>query len=376
MVADFAARVAKAATESSDSGSPVPAVTAPETTFVSQITTPSLSNIQTNSNDINNQCNNNNGLATPTQNISKVHALCSQSLDTSNNVTQIEIIPTPSTPCPALSAAPSSVSSSTPLATVSSSASISSPSSCAIKSAVESKPLQLLAKEFHPRGEKKTVSSSEETVAVVNVDAIPTQPVTTLATATPVVEQETKSTTSPSSVNVQTPSAPPQHHQHHHHHQQQQHHHHHQQQLPPPTHQPQQQHSALNVTVPEVSKSSSTPPSVNPTLVREPFSSKTSSNSPPRRKSQSHHGQSTNNPINEQLSSNTREQKDKKREKSVSSRGATPAPAHNQPDHHHHHHQKTNGDASGDKTEQEPNVVARNELLQHKQNDGEFLFLT
>lgn len=375
MVADFAARVAKAATESSDSGSPVPAVTAPETTFVSQITTPSLSNIQTNSNDINNQCNNNNGLATPTQNISKVHALCSQSLDTSNNVTQIEIIPTPSTPCPALSAAPSSVSSSTPLATVSSSASISSPSSCAIKSAVESKPLQLLAKEFHPRGEKKTVSSSEETVAVVNVDAIPTQPVTTLATATPVVEQETKSTTSPSSVNVQTPSAPPQHHQHHHHHQQQ-HHHHHQQQLPPPTHQPQQQHSALNVTVPEVSKSSSTPPSVNPTLVREPFSSKTSSNSPPRRKSQSHHGQSTNNPINEQLSSNTREQKDKKREKSVSSRGATPAPAHNQPDHHHHHHQKTNGDASGDKTEQEPNVVARNELLQHKQNDGEFLFLT
>ncbi|KAI4491072.1 hypothetical protein M0802_010489 [Mischocyttarus mexicanus] len=107
VVADFAARVAKAATESSDSGSPIPTVTTtPETNYVPQMTTQNLSNINksnglnshttTSNNNVNNNNNNNNGLAQQTQNISKVHPLSNQSLETTCN--QNKLIPTPSAP--------------------------------------------------------------------------------------------------------------------------------------------------------------------------------------------------------------------------------------------------------------------------------------
>ncbi|XP_043492131.1 eukaryotic translation initiation factor 4 gamma 1-like isoform X2 [Polistes fuscatus] len=409
VVADFAARVAKAATESSDSGSPVPVVvTTPETTFVPQITTQSLSNIKTTTNGLNNNSHstNNNGLAPQSQNMTKVHALCNQSLET--QCSQNKLIPTPSAAaaaaaapsCIVPSAATSPVSSSTlptPLAaTISSAASVlssSSTPSCAMKTtAVESKPLQFFAKEFHPRGEKKTTNSNEEIVAVVNDNIPPTQPMTTTTLAsTTLVDQEVKRTTSPPSVNVQAAAAPqhqqhqpqqqpqqPQQSQHHHH--QQQHHHLHQQQQQnyqqQSVHPAQQQHAVPNVaTIPEVSKPSSNAASVNPAHIRDNFSSnpttapKTSSsppnksNSPPRRKSQSHN--QTNNANSEPLAINAKELREKKREKSINSRGVTPAPAHNQPDHHHHHHQKTNGDANGDKSEQEaivPPPIARNEV--------------
>ncbi|XP_043492134.1 eukaryotic translation initiation factor 4 gamma 3-like isoform X5 [Polistes fuscatus] len=218
------------------------------------------------------------------------------------------------------------------------------------------------------------------------------QPMTTTTLAsTTLVDQEVKRTTSPPSVNVQAAAAPqhqqhqpqqqpqqPQQSQHHHH--QQQHHHLHQQQQQnyqqQSVHPAQQQHAVPNVaTIPEVSKPSSNAASVNPAHIRDNFSSnpttapKTSSsppnksNSPPRRKSQSHN--QTNNANSEPLAINAKELREKKREKSINSRGVTPAPAHNQPDHHHHHHQKTNGDANGDKSEQEaivPPPIARNEV--------------
>ncbi|XP_015180094.1 PREDICTED: eukaryotic translation initiation factor 4 gamma 1 isoform X3 [Polistes dominula] len=461
VVADFAARVAKAATESSDSGSPVPVVvTTPETTFVPQITTQSLSNIKTTTNGLNsnsnnnnnnnnnnsssshsansssssnNNNNNNNSLATQSQNMSKVHALCNQSLETP--CSQNKLIPTPSgtaaAAAPSCIVSPSATTSltssttamtTTPLAaTISSTAPVllsssssPSPSSCAIKTttAVESKPLQFFAKEFHPRGEKKTTNSNEEIVAVVNDNNIPpaqpmtttTTTTTTLASTTTLLDQEVKRTTSPPSVNVQPPPPPPpssapQHHQPqqqqpqqqqpHHHHQQQHHHqqsqHNYQQQSVHQTQQ--QQHAVSNVVgnIPEVSsKPSSNAAAVNPTHIREqPFTNNSQttapktnsppnkSNSPPRRKSSQSHNNANN--ANSEPLANAKELREKKREKSINSRNVTttPAPAHNQPDHHHHHHhhhhhQKTNGDANGEKSEQEaislPPPIARNEV--------------
>ncbi|KAK9303146.1 hypothetical protein QLX08_005097 [Tetragonisca angustula] len=135
--ADFAARVAKTlvkvATEESSSDSTVP--TCVQNTSTTQNITQSLSNSQQNStNDVNNQCIN---LPT-TQNVPNVTALCSQSLGTANNASQID--------------------------------------SCAMKT--ESKPLQIPVKEFQPRSESKSVVIEEPPLTVprtVNKDDISAQ---------------------------------------------------------------------------------------------------------------------------------------------------------------------------------------------------------
>lgn len=113
--ADFAARVAKTlvkvATEESNSDSTVP--TCVPNTSTSQSISQSLSNSQTNTtNDVNNQCSS----SLTTQNVPNVTALCSQSLGTTSNVSQID--------------------------------------SCATKT--ESKPLQIPVKEFQPRSDSKS----------------------------------------------------------------------------------------------------------------------------------------------------------------------------------------------------------------------------
>ncbi|KAF3420248.1 hypothetical protein E2986_09321 [Frieseomelitta varia] len=133
--ADFAARVAKTlvkvATEESSSDSTVP--TCVQNTSTTQNITQSLSNSQQNSNDVNNQCIN---LPT-TQNV-PITALCSQSLGTANNASQID--------------------------------------SCTMKT--ESKPLQIPVKEFQPRSESKSVVIEEPPLTVprtVNKDDISAQ---------------------------------------------------------------------------------------------------------------------------------------------------------------------------------------------------------
>ena len=136
MQADFAARVAKTlvkvATEESSSDSTVPTC---QNTSTTQNITQSLSNSQTNStNDVNNQCIN----SPTTQNVPNVTALCSQSLGTANNASQID--------------------------------------SCAMKT--ESKPLQIPVKEFQPRSESKSVVIEEPPLTVcrnVNKDDISAQ---------------------------------------------------------------------------------------------------------------------------------------------------------------------------------------------------------
>lgn len=332
MIADFAARVAKAATEGSDTVSTSASETAPNTIQTTAQT--SLSNIQTNSaNDANSQCSSSPPM---TKNIAgagaskTVPTINSQSLGTCSNATQID--------------------------------------STATKT--ESKALQLPVKEFQPRSEIKSVTIEESSsvvssvVAVTNKDTVSVQLTapaasteTTAVTATVTIETEseaagitgavaiagvaatgtgsgleaTKHLNASSNV-VQTPVAP----------------------------------YWSNVTQ-EIPKPSATASSANPVPTKEPFPnlSKTSSNSPPRRK-----------PNVTELPSSTKEQKERKtREKSLGSRGATPTPVHNQAaaaaaataD---HHHQKTNGDAAGDKTEAAEVMHSRNEI-QQKASDGE-----
>lgn len=167
--ADFAAQVAKTlakvATEESTSDSTVPTCV-PNTntnTSTTQNVTQSLSNSQTNSNnDLNSQCST---TSTAAQNVPNVTTLCSQSLGTTNNVTQID--------------------------------------SCVVKT--ESKPLQIPVKEFQPRGEIKAVVIEDAPPPVprnVNKDDISAQLLSTTAT-----EVEMKSTSVPS-IATQT-SVPP-----------------------------------------------------------------------------------------------------------------------------------------------------------------------
>ncbi|CAL7944670.1 unnamed protein product [Xylocopa violacea] len=155
--ADFAARVAKVATEESNSDSTVP--TCVSNTTATQNVTQSLSNSQTNStNDVNSQCNTS---SPSTQNVSNVTVLCSQSLGIPSNVTQID--------------------------------------SCAVKT--ESKPLQIPLKEFQPRSELKNVVIEEPPPAAarnVNKDDISAQ----LPAAT--ITDEVKSTSATPTV-TQTP---------------------------------------------------------------------------------------------------------------------------------------------------------------------------
>lgn len=325
MIADFAARVAKAATEGSDTVSTSTSETAPNT--IQTTTQTSLSNIQTSSaNDANSQCSNSPPM---TKNIAGAGAgktiptISSQSLGTCNNATQID-----------------------PNATK-----------------TESKGLQLPLKEFQPRSEIKSVTIEESSpvvssvVAVANKDPVSVQLTTptantetTAVTATVTAETEATGVTGAvtaagvgtgsgagtgcgseaakhlnvSSNVIQTPVTP----------------------------------YWSNVTQ-ETPKPSATASSTNPVPTREPFPnlSKTSSNSPPRRK-----------PNTTELPSNTKEQKERKtREKSLGSRGATPTPVPNQAA--DHHHQKTNGDAAGDKAEAEV-AHPRNEI-QQKPSDGE-----
>lgn len=175
VIADFAAMVAKAATEPS-SDSPV-ATSAPESP-TSQNTSQSLPNlkVQTSSNVTDTNSQSNTGPPTPTQSLPGAFSPNSQSLPTSSNPAQLE--------------------------------------SCPVK--VESKPLQPLIKEFQPRGADKPVVVTEELqsqtsspATLANKDKIPTQ--TTPAARVPAPEVEVKSTILPPQVTSQTqiPSTSP-----------------------------------------------------------------------------------------------------------------------------------------------------------------------
>lgn len=353
MIADFAARVAKAATEGSETVSTSASETAPNTIQTTAQT--SLSNIQINStNDADSQCS----ISTPiTKNIASAGAgktvptVNSHTLGACSNATQVD-----------------------PNATK-----------------TESKALQLPMKEFQPRNEIKSVTIEESSpvvssaLPVANKDTVSvqltaptanTETTAVTATVTAETEIETASVTDavatvgvgsaagpgpgPIPVPVLSPSPSP---------------------GPgsgagpsPGTEASGKHLNASNVVqhvssgppywsnvTQEIPKPSIVASSVaNPVPTREPFPnlSKTSSNSPPRRK-----------PNVTELPSNTKEQKERKtREKSLGSRGATPTPVHNQAA--DHHHQKTNGDAAGDKTEAEMGVHPRNEI-QQKPSDGE-----
>ncbi|XP_011331702.1 eukaryotic translation initiation factor 4 gamma 3 isoform X2 [Ooceraea biroi] len=315
VIADFAARVAKAATEESNSVSET-------TTNTPQATTQMLSSTQTNlTKDTNSQCNTE--PPTPTRNIADagniVSTINSQSLDTSSNTAQV---------------------------------------TDSVATKTESKTLQFPVKEFQPRSEVKNVTIEESlsvppVVPVANKESVPVQltatTTTTETTKTVTAESEpeaagaatgvatsagtgsatteapTKSVNASSNM-IQTPITP----------------------------------YWSNITQ-EHMKPSATATSANSVPVREPFpnlSAKTtaaSSNSPPRRKSNA-----------TELPSNTKEQKERKtREKSLGSRGTTPTPVYSSQD--HHHHQKANGDATGEKSETE--VLPRNEI-QQKPSDG------
>lgn len=341
MIADFAARVAKAATEESDSGSTVSASVSDTTTAnTSQTTTTqSLSNVQNNSsNGANSQYNA--SLPSSTQNVAGgvVSAINSQSLGTSNKA-QVDSTVTKT----------------------------------------ESKPLQLPVKEFQPRSEIKNTTIEESSavvpavVAVVSKDIVPasstnagTVTATAVATTTTtitaaaetqpeavgsgpgsIMSSEVAKSSANASPNVTQTAAVASSHW-----------------------------SVPNVNVgQDIAKPSATASSTNPVPVREPFpnlSAKNTSNSPPRRKSQNHaHSQ----PNATELSSSAKEQKGdrKTREKSLSSRGgaASSTPVHNQQT--DHHHQKANGDAVGQKVETEN--LPRNEVQQKPTDSKLILFL-
>lgn len=333
MIADFAARVAKAATEESDSGSTVSASASDTTANTSQtVTAQSLSNVQNNStNGANSQYN----ASSPssTQNVAGgvVSAINSQSLGTSNKA-QVDSTVTKT----------------------------------------ESKPLQLPVKEFQPRSEVKSTTIEESSAvvpavaAVASKDTVPASTtnagaVTATAAATtativtaaaetqpeavgsgPIMSSEVAKISANASPNVTQTAVTTSH------------------------------WSVPSVNVgQDIAKPSATAPCANPVPAREPFpnlSAKNSSNSPPRRKSQNHaHSQ----PNATELPSSAKEQKGdrKTREKSLSSRGgaASSTPVHNQQA--DHHHQKANGDAVGQKAETES--LPRNEA-QQKPADSEY----
>ncbi|KAL0133320.1 hypothetical protein PUN28_000815 [Cardiocondyla obscurior] len=338
VIADFAARVAKAATEGSDTVSTSASETASNT--IQTTTQTSLSNIQSNSsNDTNSQCSSSPPM---TKNVAgagaskTVPTINSQSLGTCSNATQID--------------------------------------SSATKP--ESKTLQLPVKEFQPRSEAKSVAIEESSpvvtsmVAVANKDTVSvqhtaltasTETTAVTATVTAETEPEVSGVTGPiaaagvvagSGTGIGTgPGTVPV-------------------PVPGPGSEAKHLNASSNVVqtpqvtpywsnvTQEIPKPSTTASSANPVPTREPFPnlSKTTSNSPPRRK-----------PNATELPSNTKEQKERKtREKSLGSRNVTPTPVHNQAT--DHHHQKTNGDAANDKTEAEV-VHPRNEI-QQKPSDG------
>lgn len=325
MIADFAARVAKAATEGSETVSTSASEAAPNTIQTTAQT--SLSNIHTNSaNDTNSRCSSSPPMA---KNIAgagaskTVPTINSQSLGTCSNATQSD----------------SNVAK------------------------TESKALQLPVKEFQPRSEIKSVTIEESSPVVSSVVAVASKDTISVQLTVPTVNTETTAVTATVMAETEsetvgtigvvaaagvgtasgTGSEVAKH-------------------LNASSNVIQTQATPYwsNVTQ-EIPKPSATASSANPVPTREPFpnlASKTSSNSPPRRK-----------PNATELPSNTKEQKERKtREKSLGSRGATPTPVvHNQAA--DHHHQKTNGDAAGDKTEAEV-VHPRNEI-QQKPSDGE-----
>ncbi|XP_018344628.1 PREDICTED: eukaryotic translation initiation factor 4 gamma 3 isoform X1 [Trachymyrmex septentrionalis] len=323
VIADFAARVAKAATEGSETVSTSASETAPNTIQTTAQT--SLSNIHTNSaNDTNSRCSSSPPM---TKNIAGAGA--SKTVSTINSQSSLGT-------CSNATQSDSNIAK------------------------TESKALQLPVKEFQPRSEIKSVTIEESSpvvssvVAVANKDTISVQltaPIvnteTTAVTATVMAETESETvgtTGAVTAAGVGTASG---------------------------TGSEAAKHlnASCNVVLAtphwsnvtqEIPKPSATASTANPVPTREPFpnlASKTSSNSPPRRK-----------PNATELPSNTKEQKERKtREKSLGSRGATPTPVvHNQAA--DHHHQKTNGDAAGDKTEAEV-VHPRNEI-QQKPSDG------
>ncbi|XP_032674035.1 eukaryotic translation initiation factor 4 gamma 3-like isoform X4 [Odontomachus brunneus] len=326
VIADFAARVAKAATEESDSGSTVSAsVSDSITANTSQTATAqSLSNVHNSNNGANSQYNASSHSSTQNVAGGVVSAINSQSLGTSNK-TQVDSTVTKT----------------------------------------ESKPLQLPVKEFQPRSEVKNTTIEESSVvipvvvAVASKDTVPASTTnagtvtataaittTTIVTAItetqpeavgsgPIMSSEVAKSSANISPNVTQTAVTTSH------------------------------WSVPNVNVgQDIAKPSATAPSANPVPARDPFpnlSAKNTSNSPPRRKSQNHaHSQSNTT----ELPSSAKEQKGdrKTREKSLSSRGgaASSTPVHNQQT--DHHHQKANGDAVGQKTETEN--LPRNEVQQ------------
>ncbi|XP_046742557.1 eukaryotic translation initiation factor 4 gamma 3-like isoform X2 [Diprion similis] len=126
MIADFAARVAKAANDESDSGSPAPS-SAPETP-TSQNTPPILPNLVQPNPEIDNNSQCNTGPPTPTQSIPNVPTPSSQSLVSSNTTVQIDL--------------------------------------CPVKPK-EHKPLQLPVREFQPRNEIKILPEEPQPIPVV-----------------------------------------------------------------------------------------------------------------------------------------------------------------------------------------------------------------
>ncbi|XP_051166301.1 eukaryotic translation initiation factor 4 gamma 3-like isoform X2 [Leptopilina boulardi] len=322
VIADFAAMVAKAATESS-SDSPV-ASSAPESPS-SQITSQSLSNLKVQTNSTTNS-QSNTGPPTPTQQtLPGALTSHSQSLGTSSNAAQLE--------------------------------------SCPVK--VDSKPLQPLIKEFQPRGidtmkivttpvaeqfhvqtnsSATAVSSSVTTAAAVatttitNKDnnKIPTQPPGVSVVNVPASEVELKNTNLPQATPIPSSTS-----------------------------------SSNNPDVLIPSTTAVGANNNNPVPTKDPFpnlvnKNKSSSSPPSRRKYQNPNIPPNAITIPEMppLIKESKEQRERKaNEKNANSRGTTPTPVHNQPE---HFHQKTNGETS-DKSEIE--TLPKNET-QQKTLDG------
>ncbi|XP_012257845.2 eukaryotic translation initiation factor 4 gamma 3-like isoform X1 [Athalia rosae] len=166
MIADFLARVTKAAYEVSDSDSPAPA-SAPETP-TSQNASQTLPNIKIQTNpeiDNNSLCNT--GPTTPTQSIPSVQPFSSQSLVSSNTAVQVDSCPT---------------------------------------KPKEHKPLQLSVKEFQPRSEIKIVAEEPQPIPVViNQEIISSQ--LPAPAPIPVPEPEPVASVLPSSIS-QTSNIP------------------------------------------------------------------------------------------------------------------------------------------------------------------------
>lgn len=305
VIADFAARVAKAATEESDTSATE--------------TAPSAQALQ---NTSLNQCNASPPMLNTQKNIAGagagniVSTINNQSLDT-NSMSQID--------------------------------------SGATK--IESKALQLPAKEFQPRNEVKNVTIEESSpvvvpsvVSVANKDNVSvqftvssttatttTEPTSVASTANAAAESETVAAVSgtgngpvPEAKSVNNTSAVLQ--------------------TPPVA----MYWTNLPQELPKPSVTSSTVS--HPVPTKEPFpnlAAKTSS-SPPRRKQN----------VTELPSSKDSKEQRKTREKSLGSRGATPTPDH---------HQKTNGDATSDKTEGE--ALPRNSDIQQKPSESEYAII-